>query len=92
MDVDKRKSIIGLVEAGFLVVRGLVGVDREVRVFGDNDGRRGCCRSGGGCTLPFLKKFLVPDIVEDVLHVAEHDERDGEERSGEQTREAQARE
>ena len=41
VDVDKRKSIIGLVDAGFLGVCGRVGADREVRVFDDDDGRRG---------------------------------------------------
>ena len=67
VDVDERKAIIGLVDAGFLGVRRRVGVDREVRVVGTDDGRRGGGGSRGGCTLPLFDNEGKESIVMEVL-------------------------
>ena len=70
MHVDEAESVIGLVDVR-LLLRGL-GVDREVSVVGDDDGR-----SGGGATWVailgnvLLDGLLSPEVVDDALPIAE---------------------
>ena len=70
MHVDKADSMIGLVDVR-LFMRGL-GVDGEVSVVSDDDGR-----GGGGTTRVavlgnvFLDELLGSDVVDDALSITE---------------------
>ena len=90
MHVNKTEPVVQLVDVGLLA--GRLGVDGQLRVIGDDDRGQNGSGSRGGGFLPFVDDMLVSDLVENILNVAKHDEKDGEERSVERTREALARE
>ena len=90
MYVNKTEPIVRLVNVGLLA--GRMGVDGQVCVIGNDDRGRSGSGSRGGVFLPLLDDLLVLDFIDDILHVAEHDEKDGEGRVVERTREALARE
>ena len=79
MEINEAEAVVGLINVGLLT--GHMCVDGQVRIVSDDDG--GC----SGCTAwvselgeVLLNNLLIPDLVNDVLSVADetkgcHDEK-----------------